>query len=113
MGKIYHVFVVGPKGEKLTVAISHSETEFNELTISKFKKKLLQLLPGHAADDLRIIFANQQLEDGKTFSDYNIKDQSTLLLILRLAGGGGPMPSLGDDLEQEELLDGCETYSRR
>ncbi|XP_072329596.1 uncharacterized protein [Scyliorhinus torazame] len=110
MEKIYRVFEVGLKGERIPVDISHSETEFNELKITKFKEKLLQKLLGQAAaaDDLRILFASVQVEDGKTFLDYNIKDQSTLLMVLPLPGGG-PMPARksGEDLEREEPLDGC------
>ncbi|XP_072329598.1 uncharacterized protein [Scyliorhinus torazame] len=89
MGKTYQVFVVGLKGEKLTVDISQTEGEFNAMTIVGFKEKLLQKLPGHAsaADDLRLLFANVQLEDGKKFSDYQIKDKSTILMVLRLPGG--------------------------
>ncbi|XP_078064691.1 uncharacterized protein LOC144490875 [Mustelus asterias] len=88
MGKVYQVFVVGLKGEKKTIDISHSETEFNVMTISEFKGKLLQKLPIEAAaDDLRLLFANVQLEDGKKFSDYQIKDKSTILMVLRLPGG--------------------------
>ncbi|XP_059506848.1 uncharacterized protein LOC132210505 [Stegostoma tigrinum] len=89
MGKIYEVFVLGLKGERLTVDVSQSETEFHAMPVHKFKELLLKKIPGGTAgaNELRLLFAEKHLEDNKTFSDYNIKDQSTILLVLRLPGG--------------------------
>ncbi|XP_055502437.1 uncharacterized protein LOC129703759 [Leucoraja erinacea] len=90
MGKIYQVLVKGLKGETTTVDISQTEKEFNETTVLVFKMKLLTKLPQGTvqADDLRLLFANEQLEDDKRLSDYKVMDKSTIMMVLRLPGGG-------------------------
>ena len=39
----------------------------------------------------RLIFNGEQLVDGRQLSDYDIKEETILQLVLRLEGGGGPM----------------------
>ncbi|XP_041122784.1 polyubiquitin [Polyodon spathula] len=89
MEKTYQIYVIGVEGKKMTVDVGKSEQALNDMTVPMFKKLLLQNLPGDSqrAEDLRLLFGSKQLEDSDKFSTHEIKDKSTLLLVLRLPGG--------------------------
>ncbi|KAH3745097.1 Ubiquitin-60S ribosomal protein L40 [Pelomyxa schiedti] len=70
-------------GKQFAVAVKSSST-IEEV------REIIDDNEGISPDEQRLIFSGKQLEDGKALGDYKIGPDSTLLLVLRLRGGGDP-----------------------
>lgn len=66
-----------------TVSIEVEEGESIEDVKAKIAEK-----EGIPPEQQRLIFGGQQLQDSKTLDDYDVSDDATLHLVLRLRGGG-------------------------
>ena len=74
----FQIFVKSMDGSTYDVTIGASNT------VDQLKSFLAQ--QGLPVDQQRLVFAGRQIEDGRTMSDYNIIEGSTVHMILKLRG---------------------------
>lgn len=65
-------------GTQTTLRVSPSDK------IAQVKEKLSEA-EGYPPEQQRLIYAGKQMEDDRTLSDYNVQNESTLHMVLRLS----------------------------
>ena len=74
------------KAKKICFLNEQVEAE-EEDTIEDIKNKIAEK-EGVPVDQQRLIFGGKQLESEKTLADYDVQEDATFHMVLRLRGGG-------------------------
>ncbi|GBC14474.2 hypothetical protein GLOIN_2v175987 [Rhizophagus irregularis DAOM 181602=DAOM 197198] len=90
------IFVQTLTGKSITICVDFSDTIY-------YVKEKIQDKEGIPLGQQKLIYAGMLLEDDCTLSDYKIKNESTLNLILRLRGGGGPSSTTALYIQPDQL----------
>lgn len=75
-----------------TVTVEAEEED----TIEDIKNKIMEK-EGVPVDQQRLIFGGKQLESDKTLADYDVQEDSTFHMVLRLRGGDDEPEGSGDE----------------
>ncbi|XP_065656442.1 uncharacterized protein LOC136081934 isoform X2 [Hydra vulgaris] len=79
LNRAMHICVETLTGKTITLEVELADT-------IEYVKAKIQNKEGIPSDQQCLVFAGEQLKDGRTLSDYNVQKESTLHLVLRLRG---------------------------
>jgi ubiquitin len=79
-GSSMQIFVKTPSGKTITLEVWASQSVEDV-------KRMVQCKTNIPANEQRLIWTGKQLEEGRTLGDYNVIQESTLHLTLRLRDG--------------------------
>lgn len=77
------------RGRKIEIDLCDTEEQFKDITVRDLKRRITERWE-FKEDDMRLIFAGKQLEDGRQLSDCGVKHMSVIEFVQRLRGGGLP-----------------------
>ena len=95
MSQAWSIVVVGIEGCNFYVKVATTENDFLKTTVKQLKQKIYNIKQDVEPDEMRILYAGQQLEEldkstGKeyTLQDYKVRRGSAVTVVIRCHGGG-------------------------
>lgn len=84
-GKGFDVYARDLTGNVVTIRLT------GEYTIEQVKAEI-EKSEGIPIDEIRLIYNGKQLENHRTVNDYGIQADETIFIVIRMTGGGPPLP---------------------
>ncbi|KAL4689646.1 hypothetical protein H8959_012437 [Pygathrix nigripes] len=85
---MYQLVVHGVMGKSTVLDVASSEEEFNNMTVKWLMKLVSKAVLKADTMDFLLMFANYRLDPEKKLQDYQIRNKSTVIIVVQLPGGG-------------------------